>query len=204
MAFAWQTSGKCLYLTEAEIVAFLDFVQGRKAPAWLYPMCVMGAHTGARRSEMVRAERQDVDFEASVITIREKKRVRGRLTTRRVPMSSRLKDALAALPDMGAKLFGNHSVQAVQKAFMRVVGKNPSGAKNTKTKAKKEAASRTKWSVMKGYHVLRHSFISLLAARGIDQRVINELAGHTTEAMARRYRHLIPDVKEAAIKKVLE
>ena len=49
----------------------------------------------------------------------------------------------------------------------------------------------------------RHSFISLLAARGINQRVINELAGHTTEPMAQHYRHLIPDVKEAAIKKVL-
>ena len=194
---------ECLYLKEAEIAAFLDFLRGRKAPAWLYPMCVMAAHTGARRSEMIRAERQDVDFEAGIITIREKKRVRGRLTTRRVPMSTRLKEVLADLPDMGTKLFGNRSAQAVQKAFMRAVGKNPSGAKNPKTKSKKEVANWTKWSVMRGYHVLRHSFISLLAARGIDQRVINELAGHTTEAMARRYRHLIPDVKEAAIKKVL-
>ena len=57
----------------------------------------MAAHTGARRSEMIRAERQDVDFEAGIITIREKKRVRGKVTTRRVPMSSRLKEALAAL-----------------------------------------------------------------------------------------------------------
>jgi site-specific recombinase XerD len=55
---------------------------------------------------------------------------------------------------------------------------------------------------MAGWHVLRHSMISALAARGIDQRIINELAGHTTEAMARRYRHLIPNLKESAIKTV--
>jgi integrase len=193
---------ECLYLREPEIAEFLDFVQQRKAPAWVYPMCVMAAHTGARRSEMLRAERQDVDFEAGIITIREKKRVRGKVTTRRVSMSSRLKEALASLPAANGRLFGQLSVQAAQHALMRVVGKHPSNAKNPKTKAKKLAKRRTKWSVLKGYHVLRHSFISALAARGIDQRIINELAGHTTEAMARRYRHLVPDLKEAAIKQV--
>src|SRR5208337_2462379 len=76
---------EALYLTEPEIDDFLDFFQNRKAPFWVYPMCVMAAHTGARRSEMMRAERQDVNFAGGVITIREKKRVRGRLTTRRVP-----------------------------------------------------------------------------------------------------------------------
>src|SRR5213083_1170681 len=86
---------ECLYLREQEIDKFLDFVQQSKAPVWIYPMCVMAAHTGARRSEMLRAERQDVDFEAGIITIREKKRVRGKVTTRRVPISSRLKEALA-------------------------------------------------------------------------------------------------------------
>ena len=190
---------ECLYLRESDIATFLDFVQQRKAPAWVYPMCVMAAHTGARRSEMLRAELQDVDFEAGIITIREKKRVRGKMTTRRVPLSSRLKEALAALPATSGRLFGQLSVQAVQKAFMRVTGKHTSGAKNAETKARKEAKRRTKWSVLKGYHVLRHSFISALVNKGIDQRIIDELVGHQTEAMRRRYRHLYPDVKQKAI-----
>ena len=117
---------------------------------------------------MIRAERQDVDFEAGIITIREKKRVRGKVTTRHVPMSTRLKEALAALPLVNGKLFGQLSVQTVQKAFMRAVGKHASGAKNAETKARKEEKRRTKWSVLKGYHVLRHSFISALANKGID------------------------------------
>jgi integrase len=193
---------ECLYLRESEIVRFLDFVQKRKAPAWAYPMCVMAAHTGARRSEMIRAERQDVDFEGGIITIREKKRVRGKVTTRRVPMSARLKEALAALPQTNGKLFGQLSVQTVQKAFMRIVGKHASGAKNGETKARNEGKRRTKWSVLKGYHVLRHSFISALANKGIDQRIIDELVGHQTEAMRRRYRHLYPQTVADAIKQV--
>jgi integrase len=197
-----EKSWECLYLREPEIAKFLDFVQERKAPAWLYPMCVMAAHTGARRSEMLRAELQDLDFETGIITIREKKRVRGKVTTRRVPISSRLNEALAALPVVNGRLFGKLSVQAVQKAFMRVTGKNTSAAKNAETKARKESKHRTKWSVLKGYHVLRHSFISALANKGIDQRIIDELVGHQTEAMRRRYRHLYPQTVADAIKQV--
>ena len=193
---------ECLFLREPEIAKFLDFVQQRKAPIWVYPMCVMAAHTGARRSEMLRAERQDVDFDAGIITVREKKRVRGKVTTRRVPISSRMKEALAALPVVNGRLFGELSVQTVQKAFMRVVGKHASGAKNAETKARKEAKRRTKWSVLKGYHVLRHSFISALANKGIDQRIIDDLVGHQTEAMRRRYRHLYPQTVADAVKQV--
>jgi integrase len=165
-------------------------------------MCVMAAHTGARRSEMLRTERQDVDFENDIITIREKKRVRGKVTTRRVPMSSRLKEVLSAFPAVNGRLFGQLSVQAAQKAFMRVVGKHTSAAKNGEAKAKTEANRRTKWTVVKGYHVLRHSFISVLANKGIDQRIIDELVGHQTEAMRRRYRHLYPQTVADAIKQV--
>jgi hypothetical protein len=33
----------------------------------------------------------------------------------------------------------------------------------------------------------------------VDQRVIDELMGHTTEAMRRRYRHLFPQARRAAV-----
>ena len=193
---------ECLYLSESEIGKFLDFVEGRKAPAWVYPMCVMAAHTGARRSEMLRAERQDVDFETGVITIREKKRVRGKATTRRVPMSSRLKAALAALPAENGRLFGKLSVQAAQKGFRRVVGKHYGKPKAAEDLAHAKTKNRSKWAVLRGYHVLRHSFISALANKGIDQRIIDELVGHQTEAMRRRYRHLYPQTVADAVRQV--
>jgi hypothetical protein len=92
---------------------------------------------------MLRAKRQDVDFDAGIITIREKKRVRGKVTTWRVPMRSRLKEAFAALPSINGSLFGKLSVQAAQKALMRVVSKHSSGAKNGETKVRTEAKRRT-------------------------------------------------------------
>ena len=50
-----------------------------------------------------------------------------------------------------------------------------------------------------GFHTYRHSFASNLAAAGVDQRVIDEFMGHTTEAMRKRYRHLFPRAKKSAI-----
>lgn len=178
---------ECLFLTMPEIDGLLEHVRTRKAPPWVYPMILFAAHTGARRSEMIRARAEDVDLAAGVVTVREKKRVRGRLTTRRVPLSGSLAAALGEWLPGKTHLFGPGqrplSVQGAQKAFGRVL-------------------KDSRWSVLKGWHVLRHSFISSLASRGIDQRLIDEWVGHQTEAMRRRYRHLTPDVQKQAIRSV--
>ena len=60
----------------------------------------------------------------------------------------------------------------------------------------------SKWGVLRGFHVLRHSFISCLAAAGVDQRIIDEFVGHQTDEQRRRYRHLVPDVKHKAVAEV--
>ena len=52
---------------------------------------------------------------------------------------------------------------------------------------------------MRGLHVLRHSFISCLAAAGVDQRIIDDIVGHQSEEMRRRYRHLTPALKSQAV-----
>jgi integrase len=57
-------------------------------------MLCTAAHTGARRSELIRIKLADVDVAGNRLTIREKKRVRGQATTRRVPMSAFLVSVL--------------------------------------------------------------------------------------------------------------
>ncbi len=93
---------ECLYLDTIQISELLSYVKAKRAPHWVYPMMVMAAHTGARRSEMIRAKLEDIDLSAGVITIREKKRARGTLTTRRVPISRMLSgdfEAAAETPE---------------------------------------------------------------------------------------------------------
>ena len=57
----------------------------------------------------------------------------------------------------------------------------------------------SRWKVLRGYHVLRHSFASNLARHGVDDRVIRKLLGHESDEMTERYRHLFPEDKEAAV-----
>jgi site-specific recombinase XerD len=181
---------ECLYLTPEEVTEFLDFAKKANVRDYLYPMLVTFAHAGARRSEAMRSECQDVDLAGSVITLREKKRAKGKVTTRRVPISGLLSEVLAEQLEKqeGKKyLFGNGDVEITDgqavKAFTKLV-------------------TGSKWEVLRGYHILRHAFISALACRGVDQRIIDEFAGHSTEEQRRRYRHLFPKVTQDAITKV--
>lgn len=60
----------------------------------------------------------------------------------------------------------------------------------------------TEWEGIPGLHALRHSFISASASKGVDQRLIDEWTGHSTEEQRRRYRHLYPSTQAEAIKGV--
>jgi integrase len=181
------TLWECLYLNAAEVSEFLEFAKKANVRDYLYPMLVMAAHTGARRSELMRCRLEDVDLANAMLTIREKKRARGTRTTRRVPISKLLGEVLAEQmkkQEGKAYLFGDGIIELTDgqahKAFMRLV-------------------EDSKWEVLKGFHILRHAFISALCAKGVDQRIIDEFAGHSTEQQRRRYRHLMPQVTRDAI-----
>ena len=60
------------------------------------------------------------------------------------------------------------------------------------------------WEPLRGWHVFRHSFNSNCASQGVDQRMIDAWVGHTTEDMRRRYRHLIPNIEQAALQSVFQ
>jgi integrase len=66
----------------------------------------------------------------------------------------------------------------------------------------KRTLADSKWAVLRGWNVLPHSFISALASRNLDRRLIDEWMGHTTEEMRKRYRHLYPSTQRDALKSV--
>ena len=49
-------------------------------------------------------------------------------------------------------------------------------------------------------HILRHTFCSHLAMKGVPAKMIQELAGHADLTTTMRYMHLAKGSKEAAIK----
>jgi integrase len=194
-----------LYLTVSEVAEFLIYVHDHALQPFIYPAVCFIAHTGARRSEMLRARVTDVDFTGKMITIHEKKRVQGRNTTRRVPLTpfldGVLQNWLAKHPG-GPLLFCQ---KALPENSAPRHGKNGSGNQLNGGKAHdhfERALNESKWQVVAGFHVLRHSFISACAMKGIDQRFIDEWVGHSTEQQRKRYRHMAPSGQQEAINAV--
>jgi site-specific recombinase XerD len=91
----------CLFLTLPEIDQILAFVKGHARHAFLHPMFCFAAHTGARRSEMLRARINDVDLEGRTVLLHEKKRAKGKRTMRRVPLSDTNAAGVTGLPLCG-------------------------------------------------------------------------------------------------------
>ena len=190
---------ECAFLTLSEIDELLTVVQERARHAFIYALFVFAAHTGARRSEMIRSLVTDLDFDANLITIHERKKAHDKRTTRQVSMSPLLRTTLrkwlAERPDcdhtfcQSAKV--NRGGKPRQQSLPLTVNEIHDHFRRT--------LSGTKWARLHGWHVFRHSFCSNCAAKGIDQRIINAWVGHLSDDMVRRYRHLLPDQQRSAI-----
>ena len=119
---------------------------------------------------MFRAQIADID--GPTVQIREKKRSqRETFTFRQIPMRPQLEVALKSwLADHpgGQFLFCKNNMEPLDD--------------KTSREAFEAVTKRSRWSVLRGYHILRHSFASNLARHGIDQRTIDGFMGHQTDA----------------------
>ena len=184
-----------LFLTTIEVGQFLDWADAApnfQAVPYLPPLLTAAAHTGGRLAELTRSRVEDWDLAAGTVVLREKKRSRAGDTFRRVPVSPRLaramRDWLGGPHPGGGLAFSRHRDRrlssdhacATLRLFLR----------------------RSRWEVLPGYHCLRHSFASNLAIAGVDGRVIDELMGHQTLAMRRRYQHFTPAQTADAVRRL--
>jgi integrase len=219
------------YLQLHETTELLTFVKANAKHGFVYPMLCTAAHTGARRSELMRMKLADVDLAGNSLTVREKKRVKGQATTRRVPMSAFLmavlKHWLADHPG-GPWLFCHEQTVARSKKRSRTTGHldqkfRPKSDKERKARLRKRDVAEpapltkdeanhhlrrtlegSKWEVLRGWHTMRHSFISACASRGVDQRLVESWAGHMSKETSRRYAHLYPSVQREALSSVFD
>jgi integrase len=185
---------ECLYLTGPEIRELLAFVHENAIARFVHPMVVTAALTGARRSELCRSRIDDVDLGGMHFQIRERKRDRTRKETlRTVELNPMLAQVLREWLD---------SHPGGPFTFAQADG-SPITKDEATDHLKRTLRRSEQWKHVPGFHTFRHSFASILASRGHDQRVIDRLLGHQTEAMRKRYQHLFPRQRRAAVDDLL-
>ncbi len=182
---------KSLDLTESELLDVLSEVTQRATEPFVLPMFTRVASTGARRSEIVRIMMNDFVFEAGTVTIRGTNgRGRHRVVSRQVQLHPRLRDTMK-------QWFARHP--GGQFALCQAYGSPLT--RDAATHHIKATLKGTKWSVIEGFHVFRHSLCSNLASKAVDQRIFDSFVGHQTDEMRERYPHLHSTTQRDAIER---
>jgi integrase len=179
---------ECLYLRLEQVHEVLELVKERATAPWIYPMFVLVAMTGMRRSEMVVSRREHFNFNNEVVSVREKKRVKGVTSYRTIDINPFLgtvmKEWFAVHPG------GPYTICQRNNEPLTV---------DQATDHFNRTLAGTKWEVIGGFHTLRHSFASNLAAAGVDEPTIDAWMGHQTDEQRKRYRHLFPQNRKRSI-----
>ncbi len=186
----------CLYLRGEEVAELLAYVKEQASAPFVYPMFTLCALTGCRRGEAQRSLRRDINFDRGLITLRAKKRDETQEETLRdVALHPRLAETLTRWFQEAPK----------SKYVICDEGGKPISIRSGRFE--REFANTLKgsdWEKMKGWHCLRHSFASILASKGIDQRIINKFMDHLDDKTVARYQHLYEETGESAVLTLLD
>jgi integrase len=162
-------------------------------------MIALGVFTGLRLGDVCRLKWSSIDFGKNILTVMPGKTERkGRIVA--IPLHPTLGQILQAWraqtpgPQVFPEEFAQytHDASLVSNAFQDIF--NASGITTTE-----KVPGRKMPRILVSFHSLRHSFVSLAAAAGAPQHVIQALVGHGSPAMTAHYTHVDNDQRRRAI-----
>ena len=179
---------------EAQLLAACDKPELQCRAPHLKSIILVALHAGLRRGEILRLRWADVDLQQGVLVVRKSKTRSGR--GRRVNLNSMLRRMLFSLHDeeRGEWVFPSPKRFQTPGEPERHIG----DVKNAFRRAVRLAGIAPIT-----FHQLRHTFCSRLADAGIPLPVIQDLAGHASIMMTRRYTHPSEDLKQRAVELLL-
>lgn len=155
-----------------------------------YAVILCALHTGMRIGELCALDWSDINWEQRVITV-SRAVVEGVIGS---PKNNRMR-TIPLTPDLYALFFAH-------KKRSGLIFPGPDGNHVRKSswpwKALTRACKRAGLPVI-GWHALRHTFASRLAAESVPPKATQMLMGHSTIQMTERYMHLAPSALEGAI-----
>lgn len=176
-ANAWRSERGYTLFPDLNGVAYADH---------LAPMILLSLNSGLRRGELFNLRHSDVDLDRALLTVRGEGSKSGK--TRHVPLNA---EALTVLEGWLSQATG-------ELVFPGRDGKRLKDIKTAWSRLVKDAGV-----IDFRFHDLRHTFASNLVMAGVDLNTVRELLGHADIKMTLRYAHLAPEVKAAAVAKLV-
>lgn len=172
--FAEADAAKVRFLTDTESLRLVNACEGA------FRDLVRGALlTGCRYGELTRMQAGDFTPEARTITVRESKGGKPRHV---------------ALTDEGAELFARLTAGKTGRALVFVRDDGGQWGASHQQRPLEAASARARLDPAATFHLLRHTYASALAMRGVAMGVIAAQLGHADTRMTERhYAHLSPN-----------
>jgi integrase len=153
----------------------------------------VAAYAGLRRGELLALRWRDVDFAGSALTVARAMSAGVESTTksgrvRRVPLADQ---AAAALDRLSRR---KHFTAPGELVFCNGFGRPLDGSALRRRYRRAQEAAEVR---PLRFHDLRHTFGSLLAARGVDVVTIQKAMGHSALSTTSRYLHARPASEQA-------
>jgi len=153
-------------------------------------LLAVGIYTGLRLGDAACLDWGSVDMVKGIISVIPSKTARRSQKRVTIPIHATLYAMLADCPEHRRKGYVMPNMAARYQAFNAALAKDvtklfQSVGIETRTETKGRRAR-----VDVGYHSLRHTFVSLCAAGGVSQSVVQSLVGHGSPAMTAHYTHI--------------
>jgi integrase len=148
-------------------------------PYWSF--CRVALYTGCRRSELLGARWDLIDWQGGILTLPTAKSGKPRF----VELGSNVMEVLRKIPGRGDRPLIFPDCRKVSHRFP-------------------EWAAEAKLPGKVTFHTLRHTFASRLVMAGVDLLTVKALGGWNRLEMVERYSHLAPAHKRAAVERAGE
>ena len=175
---------------EFGLLAACDQSELRYRAPHLRSIILIALYTGLRRGEILRLKWTDIDFDKNVLVVRKSKTTSGR--GRRIGLNSLLRQTFLSA-------FEKEHGEWVFPSPKRFQEPNEAERHIGDVKNAFRRAVRLSGIEPITFHQLRHTFCSRLADAGIPMPVIQDLAGHASITMTRRYTHPSEELKQKAV-----
>jgi integrase len=150
------------------------------------PLVLAALSTGMRPGELLRLRWGDVDFANRLITVRQTKSG----TPRQVPIND---DLLSTLAKLHRRADGSHVFTYRKHANSK---QKPWKDYRRRWRQAREAAGL---GAEVRFYDLRHTAATYLMIAGVHPFVVQDILGHSTQDMVRRYSHVTPALKQQAV-----